>query len=286
MEDFEPDTNLFAGNYNFQKLDITGSPTLWLDEFGKVYILNKHNAATDTTYLKCRQHTRARGTFFSVTFCLQFLLIDPYFILIDPSFILIDPSFILIDLCIILIEPYFNCSLYHFNRSLYHFNRSLYHFNRSLYHLGGCTATARIKFNTLHLGNKEHSCGTGQDTSKELKLLKTMMEMKLQAAETTDTLRDIYNRVLQNPNTDPYVRESLGYTDIEYNMRYIRRTKYPPVPKDMLEMIDALSGEHPFQDLFHGFVTFDDDKIAFLFADRELLNVVKGIFLRFLCVIS
>ena len=63
MEDFEPDTNLFAGNYNFQKLEITGSPILWLDEFGKVYILNKHNAATDTTYLKCRQHTRARGNF-------------------------------------------------------------------------------------------------------------------------------------------------------------------------------------------------------------------------------
>ena len=62
MEDFEPDTNLFAGNYNYQKLEITGSPILWLDEFGKVYILNKHNAATDTTYLKCRQHTRARGT--------------------------------------------------------------------------------------------------------------------------------------------------------------------------------------------------------------------------------
>ena len=63
MEDFEPDTNLFAGNLNFQKLEITGSPTLWLDEFGKVYILNKHNASTDTTYLKCRQHTKARGTF-------------------------------------------------------------------------------------------------------------------------------------------------------------------------------------------------------------------------------
>jgi hypothetical protein len=112
-----------------------------------------------------------------------------------------------------------------------------------------------------------------------------MMEMKLQAAETTDTLRDIYNRVLQNPNTDTYVRESLGYTDIEYQMRYIRRSKYPPVPKDMLEMIDALSGEHPFQDLFHGFVTFDDDKIAFLFGDRDLLNIVKGIFLGFRVII-
>ena len=63
MEDFEPDTNLFTGKYNYQKLEITGSTILWLDEFGKVYILNKHNAATDTTYLRCRQHTRARGTF-------------------------------------------------------------------------------------------------------------------------------------------------------------------------------------------------------------------------------
>ncbi len=74
-------------------------------------------------------------------------------------------------------------------------------------------------------------------------------------------------------------REQLGYTDIEYQMRYIRRQKFPPVPKDMLEMIDALEGEHPFQDLYQGFVTFDDDKIAFLFADRELLAIVEGYFL-------
>ena len=59
-------------------------------------------------------------------------------------------------------------------------------------------------------------------------------------------------------------------------MRYIRRQKFPPVPKDVMEMIDALSGEHPFQDLYQGFVTFDDDKIALLFADRELLSIVKG----------
>ena len=114
-----------------------------------------------------------------------------------------------------------------------------------------------------------------------------MMLMKLQAAQTTDTLRDIYNRVLQNPNTDSYVRESLGYTDIEYQMRYIRRTKYPPVPKNIMEMIDALSGEHPFLDIYQGFVTFEDDKIAFLFADRELLAIVEGNegYLLYYCVL-
>jgi hypothetical protein len=126
----------------------------------------------------------------------------------------------------------------------------------------------------LHLGNKEHSCGP--EVSNEFKLLKTMMLMKMQAAQTTETLRDIFNRVLQNPNTDPYVRESLGYTDIEYQMRYLRRQKFPPVPKTMMEMIDALSGEHPFQDIYQGFVTFEDDKIAFLFADRVLLGIVEG----------
>jgi len=144
----------------------------------------------------------------------------------------------------------------------------------SLSCLGGCTATARIKSNTLLLGNKEHSCGP--DVANEFKLLKTMMLMKLQASQTTDSLRDIFNRVLQNPNTDPFIRASLGYTDIEYQMRYLRRQKFPPVPKDMLEMIDALCGEHPFQDIYQGFVTFDDDKIAFLFADRELLAIVEG----------
>ena len=65
MEDYEPDMNLFNGNRNYQKMDMPGSQTIWLDEFGKVYILNKYNPATDTTYLKCRQHTARRGTFFS-----------------------------------------------------------------------------------------------------------------------------------------------------------------------------------------------------------------------------
>ena len=63
MEDYEPDMNLFNGNRNYQKMDMPGSQTIWLDEFGKVYILNKYNPATDTTYLKCRQHTARRGTF-------------------------------------------------------------------------------------------------------------------------------------------------------------------------------------------------------------------------------
>ena len=186
----------------------------------------------------------------------------------------------------IIIDPLILGSLVYF-QSRFHYNRShnLWFFGLFLIDpdfilivliSGGCSATARIKYNTLHLGNKEHTCGQGTTSSNELKLLKTMMLMKLQAAQTTDTLRDIYNRVLQNPNTDAYVRESLGYTDIEYQMRYIRRTKYPPVPKNMLEMIDALSGEHPFQDLYQGFVTFEDDKIAFLFADRELLAIVEG----------
>ncbi len=66
MEDYdnEPDTNLFTGNLNFQKLEMTGSQTLWLDEFGKVYILNKYNPTTETTYLKCRQYTSSRGITF------------------------------------------------------------------------------------------------------------------------------------------------------------------------------------------------------------------------------
>ena len=127
------------------------------------------------------------------------------------------------------------------------------------------------------LGNIEHTCGDAiLEVSDEFKLLKTMMEMKLQAAQTTETLRDIFNRVLQNPNTDQYVRENLGYTDIEYQMRYLRRQKFPPVPKTIHEMIEALEGEHPFQDLYHGFVTFEDDKIAFIIGDRELLAIVEG----------
>jgi len=61
MDDVDPDLNLFASNYNFQKLEITGSPIVWVDEFGKVYILSKYVPTTETTYLKCRSHTKTRG---------------------------------------------------------------------------------------------------------------------------------------------------------------------------------------------------------------------------------
>jgi hypothetical protein len=61
-------------------------------------------------------------------------------------------------------------------------------------------------------------------------------------------------------------------------MRNKRRKNLPPIPKTLPEMVEALENGHPFDDLYQGFVEFEDGKVAFIFGDRELLSIVESKF--------
>ena len=59
-------------------------------------------------------------------------------------------------------------------------------------------------------------------------------------------------------------------------MRNKRRKNLPAIPKTLPEMVHALENGHPFDDLYHGFVEYEDGKVGFIFADRELLSIVES----------
>ena len=59
-------------------------------------------------------------------------------------------------------------------------------------------------------------------------------------------------------------------------MRNKRRKNLPPIPKTLEEMKIALDNGHPFEELYQGFVEFEDGKVGFIFADPKLLALVES----------
>jgi hypothetical protein len=59
-------------------------------------------------------------------------------------------------------------------------------------------------------------------------------------------------------------------------MRNKRRKNLPPIPKNLAEMKEALDNGHPFEDIYQGFVEFEDGKVGFIFADPKLLALVES----------
>nr|XP_047137611.1 uncharacterized protein LOC124814098 [Hydra vulgaris] len=58
-------------------------------------------------------------------------------------------------------------------------------------------------------------------------------------------------------------------------MRNKRRKNLPPIPKNLAEMKEALDNGHLFEDIYQGFVEFEDGKVGFIFADPKLLALVE-----------
>jgi hypothetical protein len=59
-------------------------------------------------------------------------------------------------------------------------------------------------------------------------------------------------------------------------MRNKRRKNLPPIPKTLAEMKEALDNGHPFEDIYQGFVEYEDGKVGFIFADNKLLSLVES----------
>jgi len=138
---------------------------------------------------------------------------------------------------------------------------------------GGCGGTARIKDDTLYLG-KDHTCG---DMTDEFRLFQAKARMKFRAGQTTEPLRDIWNSVLSQSSES--VKKNLKFETAEAVMRNKRRKNLPPIPKTLPEMKNALENGHPFDDIYQGFVEFEDGKVAFMFGDPALLAIVESKFL-------
>jgi hypothetical protein len=148
----------------------------------------------------------------------------------------------------------------------------------TFFHLGLCKGTARIKDHTMYLG-KEHSCG---DMTEEFQMFQAKARMKLRAGQTTEPLRDIWSSVLRQSSLA--VQKKLKFESAESIMRHRRKQNFPPVPKNLTEMTAALENGHPFDDIYQGFVEFEDGKVGFVFADRTLLGIVES--KNFVCLLA
>ena len=48
-------------------------------------------------------------------------------------------------------------------------------------------------------------------------------------------------------------------------------------------MKEALDNGHPFEDIYQGFVEFEDGKVGFIFADPKLLALVESEYTALIC---
>ena len=72
------------------------------------------------------------------------------------------------------------------------------------------------------------------------------------------------------------VKRNLKFETAEAAMRNKRRKNLPQIPKTLPEMMHALENGHPFDDIYQGFVEFEEGKIGFIFGDRVLLSIVES----------
>ena len=92
--------------------------------------------------------------------------------------------------------------------------------------------------------------------------------------QSTEPLRDIWNSVLSQ--SSEAVKRNLKFETAEAAMRNKRRKNLPQIPKTLPEMMHALENGHPFDDIYQGFVEFEEGKIGFIFGDRVLLSIVES----------
>ena len=72
------------------------------------------------------------------------------------------------------------------------------------------------------------------------------------------------------------MKKNLKFEAAESVMRNKRRKNLPAIPKTLEEMKVALDNGHPFEEIYQGFVEFEDGKVGFIFADPKLLALIES----------
>ena len=163
----------------------------------------------------------------------------------------------------------FTCHLHFWiaeNNKAYIFNREKgdnVYLKCKLYSLQKCHGTAKLDGDQIH-HSKAHTCNVAFNHWEVEVALAYMKEL---SGLTTTPLKDIYNQVLLECSR--FVQDNL-------TLRYTRNQKLPPVPTSIDEIHDHLAfGQHPFQGLYKGQVTYGEER-AILFADTRALAKVAG----------
>jgi hypothetical protein len=137
-----------------------------------------------------------------------------------------------------------------------------------------CLGRARIGLPNTDVGLLKHTVIHNCESKEEEKVsIEAKGNMKRKAETTTSSLREIFedelsqNEALSNILTFPQVASA---------MQRRRRMNLPPNPKNPKEAVEILeSGSHPFQDIYLGHVTHENQVGVFI-GDKEILKRCQG----------
>ena len=136
-----------------------------------------------------------------------------------------------------------------------------------------CDGTAKINVSGEVLESmRAHICGIRAEHFGHLSALESMKSL---AATTQQSLRQIYNNIIQT--CPDVVNRTLTYLKSEQILPNARRSNNSKNPESLNDAVHLKTQSNTFSNIFHGYVGFEE-QLAFIFGSQALTNNSQGTF--------